>query len=72
MHKYLSNHIDNLDVFLKTIMEKLVILNPFYVMKKGYSIVYKDNIIVSSITKIHQGDNIKIKMSDGDIDAIIK
>ena len=72
MHKYLSNHIDNLDVFLKTIMEKLVILNPFHVMKKGYSIVYKDNIIVSSITKIHQGDNIKIKMSDGDIDAIIK
>ena len=63
---------NNLDVFLKTIMEKLVILNPFHVMKKGYSIVYKDNIIVSSITKIHQGDNIKIKMSDGDIDAIIK
>ena len=53
-------------------MEKLVILNPFHVMKKGYSIVYKDNMIVSSITKIHQGDNIKIKMSDGDIDAIIK
>ena len=53
-------------------VEKLVILNPFHVMKKGYSIVYKDNIIVSSITKIHQGDNIKIKMSDGDIDAIIK
>ena len=29
-------------------------------------------MIVSSITKIYQGDNIKIKMSDGDIDAIIK
>lgn len=41
-------------------------------MNKGYSIVYKDDIIISSITKIYKGDNIKIKMSDGNIDAIIK
>ena len=77
VYKYYSakevlDNIDNLDVFLKTAIEKLVILNPFHLMNKGYSIVYKDDIIISSITKIYKGDNIKIKMSDGNIDAIIK
>ncbi len=72
IEKMIKTNINNLGVSLNGLLDKLVILNPFNLMDKGYSIVYKDNVIINSIKKLQKDDNIKIKMSDGTIDAILK
>ena len=47
-------------------------LNPLAVLTRGYSIVYKDNMTVTSVKAIKSGDEVKVKFSDGEIKAIIK
>lgn len=44
-------------------------LNPITVLKRGYSVVLKDNKAVSSVKELNSGDNINIRLSDGEINA---
>lgn len=48
-------------------IDKLIILNPLNIIKKGYSITYKNNSVVSSINDINKDDIIDIKLTDGTI-----
>ncbi len=66
------NEIDKKETMLFNMTDKMVLLNPFNIMKKGYSIVYKDDNIVSSSKDLKSEDEIMIKMSDGDVLAKIK
>ena len=67
-----NNEIAKLETMLFNMTDKMVLLNPFNIMKKGYSIVYKDENIVSSSKDLKSDDEIMIKMSDGDVYAKIK
>ena len=49
--------------------EKLKALSPLTIMDKGYSIVYKDDKIIRSVSETNVGDTIKVKMIDGEISA---
>lgn len=62
---------DKFEVSLNHYLEKIVILNPFNIMKKGYSIVYKDNSVVYSVNDLKNEDKVKIKFKDGSVDASI-
>ncbi len=53
-------------------IEKLELLNPLGVLKRGYSIVYKDDKVISNTLKIKENDLLKIKLLKGDIDVIVK
>ncbi len=44
-------------------------LNPITVLKRGYSVVLKENKAVSSVKELNSGDNINIRLSDGEINA---
>ena len=41
------------------------------VIKRGYSLTYINNNVVSSVKKLKKNDTINIKLSDGIIDATI-
>ncbi len=45
---------------------KLDTMNPIKVLTRGYSITVKDEKIISSVNDLHQGDIIKVKLSDGE------
>ncbi len=47
-------------------------LNPLSVLMRGYSITYKNDKIVSTKKNINSGDEIRIRLSDGEIIAIVK
>lgn len=53
---------------LKQMIEKLELLNPLGVLKRGYTLTYQNNHILKSITDI-KNDMIEIKMYDGVIKA---
>lgn len=45
--------------------------NPSKILERGYSAVYKKNILITSSNSVTKGDEITIKMSDGEFKAIV-
>lgn len=56
---------------LMLLITSLKNLNPLAIMEKGYSIIYKDDIIIKSCKDLNKDDLIKIKLNDGSKKAII-
>lgn len=72
LHQRLSRHLDQLMELRKRqlvfMMEKLTLLNPLEIMKRGYAIPYHESgKIVTSTTEVTKEDFLKIKVHDGDI-----
>lgn len=51
---------------------KLSNLNPLVILKRGYSVVSCKDKVIKSISEVKSGDDIKISVSDGSINAIVK
>ncbi|MBP2240821.1 exodeoxyribonuclease VII large subunit [Cytobacillus eiseniae] len=48
-------------------------LSPLKIMDRGYSIVYSDDgKLIKTVSQIKQNDNIKVKVSDGMINCVVK
>lgn len=41
-------------------------------MEKGYTIPYKDDVVVKSIHQVEPGDLVKLTMQDGVVEAAVK
>ena len=54
---------------LEQLIQKTILLNPFNVMLKGYSIVYYKGKVVSNINDVKEKDNIEINVTNGKIFA---
>lgn len=50
---------------------KLNALSPLDVLSRGYSISYKDDSSIISVKNVKNGDNIKVKVTDGEIFACV-
>ena len=64
--------IDNNKKRLDTLNIKLELLNPKNVLDKGYSILYKDGKVVKSINDVRNNDELKVMVSDGNIDVKVE
>jgi exodeoxyribonuclease VII large subunit len=49
--------------------EKLTLLNPLNTLKRGYTIVKKDNIAISTVKSLNNKDLINVVFNDGEISA---
>lgn len=47
-------------------------LSPTKIMMRGYSLVYKDDKLIHSVSELNTGDNISVKLHDGEIEAYVK
>lgn len=47
-------------------------LSPTKIMMRGYSLVYKDEKLIHSVLELKTGDNISVKLHDGEIEAAVK
>ena len=52
-------------IVLNHMIEKLELINPLGVLKRGYTLTYMDDKIVNSTKTIKKDDTLKIKFSDG-------
>ncbi len=50
---------------LEKLTEKLLIVNPLNTLKRGYSVLYKNNNIINSIKNLKISDNLVVKVVDG-------
>ena len=62
--KYQNNFVNSLD--------KLILVNPLNIMKKGYTLVYKNDKLVTTSVELLDNDEIKIQFSDGVVNAKVK
>ena len=51
--------------------EKLEMLNPLHVIRRGYSVVEKDGAAVRSVKELAAGDGILVRLADGSFDAVV-
>ena len=51
--------------------EKLEMLNPLHVIRRGYSVVEKDGAAVRSVKELAAGDGILVRLADGSLDAAV-
>ena len=65
------SRIEKTNFYFKTLIEKLEIVNPLNVLKRGFSITYKDDVALNSIKNVKNGDNISITLTDGKINATV-
>jgi exodeoxyribonuclease VII large subunit len=49
--------------------ERFEALSPLAVLKRGYAVVMKNELVVSSKKQVSQGDGIKIRLQDGQVGA---
>lgn len=56
---------------LKNTAELVDAFDPFKTLERGYSIVFKDDSAITSVGLLKKGDKIKIKLSDGELNALI-
>ncbi len=56
---------------LEVINSKLLKMNPSDVLRLGYATLFKNNEVISNISKLKIGDEVVVKMRDGEIDAKI-
>lgn len=61
------NNFKNNEFRFLSLNEKLILLNPFNVMEKGYSIVKKDNQVITSLKNININDELEIMFKDGKV-----
>ncbi len=54
---------------LINLMQNLHYLSPLNILNRGYAVVKKDGKVVQKIDDINIGDNIEVKVSDGDFKA---
>ncbi|MFH1771711.1 MAG: exodeoxyribonuclease VII large subunit [Candidatus Omnitrophota bacterium] len=52
--------------------EKARLLNPHCVIKRGYSLAFKDNRVVKSLKQINEGDILKTLLQDGFFLSLVK
>ena len=72
LNKNISLKIDNNVTKLNTIIEKLELVSPLNVMKRGFSLTYKDDKLIKSVKKIKKDDELNIKFNDGNILVNVK
>lgn len=66
------NRIDDLSNVVKGNILKLDLLSPENILKKGYSVVYKNDRIVRGADELADRDSVRIRFHNGDVGAVIK
>jgi exodeoxyribonuclease VII large subunit len=57
---------------LNNLIDKLELVNPLGVLKRGYSLTKQDNKVISTIKNIDKKKPLVIKLQDGEIETEIK
>lgn len=53
-------------------INKLELINPLNIMKKGYAITKKDNVVISSVEQVQKDDTLDVTFEDGIATTIVK
>jgi len=64
--------IDNNKTKIENMIDKLNLVNPLNILKRGYALTYKNDKIIKQVSEIKKEDELTIKLSDGNIKVNVK
>ncbi len=67
LNDYFIKTITNENQIMNHLIDKLIILNPLNLMKKGYTITMKNDEVITSVENVIINDEITVKFYDGDL-----
>lgn len=56
---------------LRNVTDLITAFDPLKTLERGYSLVYKNGIIITSVADLKDGDVFTVKMSDGEFEAVV-
>lgn len=68
MNVYTSQKSKNYELLLN----KLDLLNPLNILKKGYSVVTRDDKVIKDAESLKKGDVVNIRLSNGEVAAKVE
>ena len=71
MANLVNRILHNSDRVVSNLIARIDALSPLKVMSRGFSVTFKDGICISSANNLKLGDNITVKLIDGDVDCLI-
>jgi len=72
LHDYMKRILNKKQNEYILTINKLELINPLSLMKKGYSVTRHNGVIIKSITNVQKGDTISVSLQDGKIDTIVQ
>ena len=72
INKNMEIKLENYNREINYIIEKLKLVNPLNTLKRGYSLVLKDDKIINTIKNIRINDDLKLRINDGYIYVTVK
>lgn len=72
LHERIRNIVDRKGSQYELALNRLELLNPLSIMKKGYSVIEKEGNIIKSVTQLNEKDMIDVKLHDGTVQSEIK
>jgi len=72
LHDYMKRIVRELRNEYNLTINKLELINPLSLMKKGYSVTRHNGVIIKSITNVKQGDTLSVSLQDGKIDTVVQ
>jgi exodeoxyribonuclease VII large subunit len=67
-----ENYLQNKKSSFVSTVRTLEALNPLSIMTKGFTVTYKDDEMVKSVTSLEKGENITVKFKDGTVLAKVQ
>jgi exodeoxyribonuclease VII large subunit len=64
--------LDNNKVKLDNMIDKLNLVNPLNILKRGFTLTYKNDRIVKQVDQINKNDELTIKLYDGNVLVSVK
>jgi exodeoxyribonuclease VII large subunit len=58
-------------IYIKSLQNQLESLNPFNVLNRGYSMVFKNEKLIASVKNINIDDEIAVKLKDGQLTSTV-
>ena len=71
INKILENKINEFNRQINNNIDRLIIINPLNLMKKGYVLAYQENKLIKSVTELDQAKPLEVKFSDGKVETKI-
>lgn len=71
LDQVLGNKINEFERKIDNHIDRLIIINPLNLMKKGYVLAYQEGRIIKTVTKLDQAKPLEVKFSDGKVETKI-
>ena len=71
LESYAVSEFDSKRSTVSALAGRLDALSPLKVISRGYGLIKKDDKVVSSVSDFNVGDSVSVKLSDGEITAVV-